>query len=94
LTTGKYLNVVRECGVDIVCPDAFAHFAAASPHNKQHDPSSSSSSSFSSAATAVTAATAGGGGGLGGGAILGEAAYEEVVERAFRFASQTLLQVV
>ena len=67
LTTGKYLNVVRECGRDVRCPDADV-FAAG--------------------------CFGGGGGGGVGGLLLGEAAYGEVIERAFRFASSTVLELL
>jgi gamma-tubulin complex component 2 len=65
LTTGKYLNVVRECGRDVRCPDADAAFGA-------------------------SGAIRGGDHGV----LLGEAAYGEVVERAFAFASSTLLELL
>ena len=63
LTTGKYLNVVRECGRDIRCPDSYAAGALGNGDR---------------------------------GVLLGEgeAAYGEVVERAFAFASSTLLALL
>jgi gamma-tubulin complex component 2 len=63
LTTGKYLNVLRECGRDIRCPDA----------------------------DGPEAALLGGASGSGSGGGLGEAAFSQVVSRAFFFASSTLL---
>eukprot|EP00615_Pteridomonas_danica_P004166 CAMPEP_0114331884 /NCGR_PEP_ID=MMETSP0101-20121206/2714_1 /TAXON_ID=38822 ORGANISM="Pteridomonas danica, Strain PT" /NCGR_SAMPLE_ID=MMETSP0101 /ASSEMBLY_ACC=CAM_ASM_000211 /LENGTH=794 /DNA_ID=CAMNT_0001462375 /DNA_START=60 /DNA_END=2441 /DNA_ORIENTATION=+ len=66
LTTGKYLNVVRECGQDVRCPDADAL----------------SWNGLGSEGSGISAS------------MLNEGAFSESIERAFKFASSTLLDVL
>jgi len=80
LTTGKYLNVLRECGRDIRCPDA--------------DVSNDDAGAGGSGALLQAWAPGGVGNGSGSSGGLGDAANGEVINRAFFFASSTLLKAL